>query len=56
MKSETKLDLLPTKLLSRDKKSNQLVQNQFYRAQIKKERNKINAIMHSFQPGYLEAE
>lgn len=52
MKSET----VPTRLLSRDKKSNEVITNQFYRSKVRQERSKINALMHNFKPGFIEAE
>ena len=56
MKEEAHLAVVPKRLQSKDKKTNTMIENQFYRNKIKKERNKINAMMHNFQPGYMEAE
>lgn len=33
-----------------------MVENQFYKNKLKYERNKINALMHNFKPGYIEAD
>lgn len=33
-----------------------MIHNQFYKNKIKNERNKINALLHNFKPGYIEAD
>jgi hypothetical protein len=51
-----KEEAIPKRLLSKDKKTNDMVENQFYKNKLKYERNKINALMHNFKPGYIEAD
>lgn len=45
---------LPTHLLSNDKKLNSAIQRQHLLKQSTQERNKLNQLLHNFQPGYLE--
>lgn len=51
-----KVETIPQHLLSRDKKTNERITNQFYKSKIRQERNKINALIHNFKPGFMEAE
>ena len=50
------MEVVPDHLLSKDKKSNERITNQFYKNKIRQERNKINALIHNFKPGYIEAD
>jgi U3 small nucleolar RNA-associated protein 7 len=47
---------LPPRLLLRDKKTNTLITSQYHRNKLKQERTKISALLHNFQPGYMQAE
>lgn len=47
---------IPVKLLSYDKKVNDSVFKQHFRREAAQQRNKLDLLLHNFQPGFLEPE
>lgn len=45
---------IPVKLLSNDKKVNDSIFKQHFRREAAQQRNKLDLLLHNFQPGFLE--